>query len=96
MTTTNDLMISANTVLVFRALRNAKGWVTVKSLTDRTKLKTRTIRAMVTKFKGAGLLEEYKVWGGYRYKLAETKTKSAKDFEARLLDAEKLWRENAA
>jgi hypothetical protein len=88
----NELkQITRQTCLVYRVLRNADQWTTITDVKNRAGVVERTARGILTALAKEGLVDTYKVHGGFRYKLKTVKTDNAKSLEQRLHTAEKTF-----
>lgn len=83
--------VTSQACLVYRQLRNAKSWTDVSTLSESTNLVPRTIRGILTKLTESGLVETYKVHGGYRYRIKTVLTPEAKELALRIHNAEKIF-----
>jgi len=85
------VQITKPTCLVYRAARNTIDWVTVRSVADRTGVNNRTVRGVLAALTDEGLLEKYPCHGGYRYRMRDARSESAKALAQRIHDAEKVF-----
>ena len=83
--------ITRHLCLVYRAVRNAPGWLSVAEVVKATKLPPRTVRALLKNLSDAGVFTAYSSHGGYRYKLMPALQPSAKELTARIHIAESLF-----
>ena len=83
--------ITIQTCSVYRQVRNADSWTSVNVLSEQTGLVPRTVRSILTKLEGAGVVESYKVHGGFRYRIRKVIDNEAKQLIARLHSAEKVF-----
>lgn len=82
--------ISRTTAKIYRLTRHTRDWVTARFVVERTGISIRTVRGALSSLSQAGILEEYPVHGGYRYraKTPSTVGENGKELIRRLLDAE--------
>lgn len=81
--------ISVQTCLIYRAVRNAKDWTTVREIVDSTDANPRTVRNTLQAMKTAGLLDAHSTFAGYRYKAATVVRPDAQEIINRIVRAEK-------
>lgn len=83
--------ITKPTCLVYRAARNTLDWVTVRSISEKAGLNARTVRGVLSALTDEGLLEKYPCHGGFRYRMRDATSSSAKALAQRIHDAEKVF-----
>ena len=74
--------ISVHEIRIYLAFQAAASWMTAKEIAKAASVAERTARAHCAKLAKCGVLEESKVFAGYRYRLSE---KTSKEKSARLL-----------
>lgn len=82
--------ISRTTAKIYRLTRHTKDWVTSRFISEQTGISLRTVRSALSGLSNAGVLEEYPVHGGYRYRAKQPSMLGAdgKDLVRRLVEAE--------
>lgn len=83
--------VTRHTCLVYRAVRNASGWTTSSQIAEKTQVTPRTVRGIVKVLVDEGILEQYSVHAGFRYRVNPTMGQEAKLQSGRILEAEKVF-----
>jgi DNA-binding transcriptional regulator YhcF (GntR family) len=81
--------ISRQTCLIYRTLRNAKDWITVREIVADIDANPRTVRNVLREMTEAGLLSAQTTFAGFRYRTVDRPDADAKEIINRIVSAEK-------
>lgn len=83
--------VTRQACLVYRAVRNAPDWLTVRMIVSTSGVNERTVRGVLAALVEEGLAIKYPSHGGYRYKHKTNPTENALNVSRRITAAEKVF-----